>query len=159
MIVVPLSLNFNVFFFCSAAEAAVENLVKQGAGVYDDVLGNLKGGVKNLYIAEELTKFATSFAKLDMTMNAEEKEGFQDILQINVDAQLAIDSSRVVVSNLKNALDTLKMILDFFPDKEGLRDAIQTYVDETARINPDIEKAKERLSTVFAQSIKGNNIF
>ena len=124
--------------------------------MYGNFVGRLKGGVKDLYIAEELTKFAKSFAKLDMTMDNNEKEGVETILAINVDAQLAIDASRVVVTELKNVCDTLLLILNNFADQQGLKDAISTYLSESKLIDPKVDAAIEKLTIVIAKSIEGN---
>ena len=134
---------------------ATADLVQAGVDVYKEVVGNLKEGVKGLFIAEELTKVAKSLAKLNIDMEAKQKEALNAILKINVDAQLAIDSSRLVVIKLKNICETLLFIFDALPDLEGLKAAISTYLSESKELSPHVDKAISRLTTVSAESVKG----
>ena len=126
--------------------------------VYKEVIGSLKEGVKGLFIAEELTKVAKSLAVLNIEMQIKQRQALNEILAINVDAQLAIDSSRVVVSKLRNICDTLIFILDAVPDKDGLKAAIETYLDESKLLDPFVDKAIEKLTKVSAESVKGKLI-
>ena len=123
--------------------------------LYKETVGSLKEGVKGLFIAEELTKVAKTLAVLNIEMEIKQRQALNEILAINVDAQLAIDSSRVVVSKLKNICDTLIYILDAVPDKEGLKAAIETYLDESKLLDPFVDKAIEKLTKVSAESVKG----
>ena len=134
---------------------ATADLVQAGVDVYKEVVGNLKEGVKGLFVAEELTKVAKSLAKLNIDMEAKQKEALNAILKINVDAQLAIDSSRLVVIKLKNICETLLFIFDALPDLEGLKAAISTYLSESKELSPHVDKAISRLTTVSAESVKG----
>ena len=126
--------------------------------VYKEIIGNLKEGVKGLFIAEELTKVAKSLAVLNIQMEQKQKDALNAILAINIDAQLAIDSSRVVVSKLRNICDTLIFMLDSVPDEAGLKATIETYLGETKLLGPDVDKAIEKLITVSAVSVKGINL-
>ena len=108
-----------------------------------------------MFVAEELTKVAKSLAKLNIDMEAKQKEALNAILKINVDAQLAIDSSRLVVIKLKNICETLLFIFDALPDLEGLKAAISTYLSESKEFSPHVDKAISRLTTVSAESVKG----
>ena len=126
--------------------------------LYKETVGSLKEGVKGLFIAEELTKVAKSLAVLNIEMEIKQRQALNEILAINVDAQLAIDSSRVVVSKLRNICDTLIFILDAVPDKDGLKAAIETYLDESKLLDPFVDKAIEKLTKVSAESVKGKLI-
>ena len=88
-------------------------------------------------------------------MEAKQKEALNAILKINVDAQLAIDSSRLIVIKLKNICETLLFIFDALPDLEGLKAAISTYLSESKELSPHVDKAISRLTTVSAESVKG----
>ena len=123
--------------------------------VYKEVVGSLKEGVKGLFIAEELTKVAKSLAVLNIQMEQKQKDALDAILAINVDAQLAIDSARVVVTKLRNICDTLIYILNALPEEAGLKAAIETYLDESKLLDPFVDKAIEKLTTVSAESVKG----
>ena len=120
------------------------------------MIGDLKEGVKGLFIAEELTKVAKNLAVLNIQMEIKQKEALDAILAINVDSQLAIDSARVVVSKLKNICDTLIFTLDNIPNKGGFNAAIKSFLAESKLLDPFVSEAIEKLSTVSAESVKGN---
>jgi len=147
----------NIIIFRTPAESAA--LIEAGVEVYKEVIANLKEGVKGLFIAEEMTNVAKGLASLNIEMEDKQKEALDSILKINVEAQLAINSARVVVSNLRNICDVLIYILNNVQNEEGLKIAIETYLEESKLLDPDVDKAIEKLSTVSAESVKGNTSY
>ena len=123
--------------------------------VYKEVVGILQEGVAGLVMAEESTKLAKSLALLNLQMTRKQNDALKAILAINVDSQLAIDSSRVVVNKLKNICDTIIFFLDAAPDKDGLSTAIKMYFDESKLLDPHVDKAIDKLTKVSNESVKG----
>lgn len=129
-------------------------IIEAGVEVYKEVVGKLQEGVKGLFIAEELTKVAKSLAELNIQMEAKQKEALDSILKINVDAQLAIDSARLVVVKLKNICDILIVILENMQDDVGVKIAIETFLEDSKSLSPHVDKAIDRLTKVSAESVK-----
>ena len=126
--------------FSAVDPATSAALIEQGINVYKELVNSLNEGVKGLFIAEELTKVAKSLNTLNVQMEQRQRTALKVIMNVNRDAHLAIDSSRRVVSKLRNICDELLFILNFEKSDEMLRAAIVTFIDEAKLIDPDVKK-------------------
>lgn len=108
-----------------------------------------------MFIAEELTAVATSLAQLNVQLEAKQANALKTILDINTSAQLAIDASRLVVTKVKNMCNDLITIMEHLNTEQGLKIAIETFVSEAKLLEPDVDDAVTKLTTVAAKAING----
>ena len=130
-------------------------MIAKGVELYKELVAGLQESIMKLWRAEELTKIGQSLAELNVELETKQKEALKVIVQIHVDAMLAIDASRLVVTKLKNVCTSLILILDNLATDEGLKIAIETFLDEAKRLNADVDAAVLRLTTVSLASSKG----
>jgi len=138
----------------SADPATSAALITAGVDVYKKMVDDLKQGVKGLFIAEELTSVAKSLNKLNVDMEQKQRQALQVIMNVNRDAHLAIDSSRRVVTKLRNLCDDLIFTLSFEESDEMLQIAIETYLAETKIMDGDVKEAISKLTRAAADAVK-----
>jgi len=134
------------------------DLLKQSVESYKDLVSNLKGGVGNLYIGDILTDVANAIANLKDNLGDKQQKAFDDILKINKDSLHAIDCARIAVTELKSITSLTVLALNLQQAEEYYMAAVQVFLTSSAKVNPAVQIAIEKIIDVIADSSTGKLI-
>jgi len=121
---------------------------------YKQMISKLHISIKGLSIAENLSNMAKTLSTLNYRLGKEQHDAVGTIMNINTDALLAIQSTRVTITKLENICKATVGVLNRKKDEKSLKIAIRVYLKASERVTPEVERAMECFTKVIQESAK-----
>jgi len=125
---------------------------------YKDLVSNLKGGVKSLYIGDILTDVANSINKLEDKLGDKQQKAYDDIVKIHKDSLQAINCARVVVTKLKSITARVVSSLKLHQNEETYAAAVQVFLTTSTEVTPEVKNTIGKIIDVIADFSTGKFI-
>ena len=136
-------------------EADPVALTEASIEAYKELLSTYQSEVNSLFIGDILTEVANSLGELSVSLDARQVSALADIVEINKDSLLAIDSARTVVTKLYSVVKLAVFAVNYDNTEEVYVAAIQVFLTKSTDILPELESSIEKMVLVIADAGKG----
>ena len=146
--------HINGVFFSAQADQSVDSLIV-AIEVYNDIVNNLKDGLKGFYIGEDVSTIAQELQKQDLNMGQTQRDAITVLITINQDCHSAINAARNIVSSMRSTCESIQKELTQ-KNRDSVNNAISKFVSTAESLETKVREAIALSIEVKSDSVLGN---